>query len=91
MIGFYIGLAVVLVLLVRVSIRIVRQYQRIALFRLGRMVGTRGPGLVLVIPIVDRPGPGRPARAGSGNPTPERDHRGQRHQLDRLHLLHESH
>jgi regulator of protease activity HflC (stomatin/prohibitin superfamily) len=25
------------------------------LFRLGRMVGTRGPGLVLIIPVVDRP------------------------------------
>jgi regulator of protease activity HflC (stomatin/prohibitin superfamily) len=58
MIAFYIGLAVVLVLLVllvRFSIRIVREYQRIVLFRLGRMVGTRGPGLVLLIPIVDRP------------------------------------
>jgi regulator of protease activity HflC (stomatin/prohibitin superfamily) len=58
MIGFYIGLAVVLVLLVllvRLSIRIVREYQRIVLFRLGRCVGTRGPGLVLIIPIVDRP------------------------------------
>ena len=47
MIGFYIGLAVVLVLLVllvRFSIRIVREYQRIVLFRLGRCVGTRGPG-----------------------------------------------
>ena len=58
MIGFYISLAVVLVLLVllvRFSIRIVREYQRIVLFRLGRCVGTRGPGLVLIIPIVDRP------------------------------------
>jgi regulator of protease activity HflC (stomatin/prohibitin superfamily) len=58
MIGFYIGLAVVLVLLVllvRLAIRIVREYQRIVLFRLGRMVGTRGPGLVLIIPVVDRP------------------------------------
>ncbi|HEX6676359.1 MAG TPA: SPFH domain-containing protein [Actinomycetes bacterium] len=58
MIGFYIGLAVVLVvvvLLARLAIRIVREYQRIVLFRLGRMVGTRGPGLVLIIPVVDRP------------------------------------
>jgi regulator of protease activity HflC (stomatin/prohibitin superfamily) len=58
MIGFYIGLAValvLLVLLVRFSIRIVREYQRIVLFRLGRCVGTRGPGLVLIIPLVDRP------------------------------------
>jgi regulator of protease activity HflC (stomatin/prohibitin superfamily) len=58
MIAFYIALAVVLVLLVglvRLGIRIVREYQRIVLFRLGRSLGTRGPGLVVLIPIVDRP------------------------------------
>ncbi len=43
------------ILVVRFSIRIVREYQRIVLFRLGRCVGTRGPGLVLLIPVVDRP------------------------------------
>ena len=43
------------IVLVRFSIRIVREYQRIVLFRLGRCVGTRGPGLVLLIPVVDRP------------------------------------
>jgi len=42
-------------LLLRYAIRIVREYQRIVLFRLGRCVGTRGPGLVIIIPIVDRP------------------------------------
>ncbi len=36
------------------SIRIVREYQRIVLFRLGRAVGTRGPGLVFINPAVDR-------------------------------------
>jgi regulator of protease activity HflC (stomatin/prohibitin superfamily) len=54
---FWIALAVVLVLLVllvRYSVKIVREYQRVVLFRLGRSVGTRGPGLVLLIPIVDR-------------------------------------
>ncbi len=43
------------ILVVRFSIRIVREYQRIVLFRLGRCVGTRGPGLILLIPVVDRP------------------------------------
>ena len=43
------------IVLVRFSIRIVREYQRIVLFRLGRCVGTRGPGLILLIPVVDRP------------------------------------
>jgi len=36
------------------SVRILREYQRVVLFRLGRAVGTRGPGLVLVNPITDR-------------------------------------
>ncbi|MBI3649026.1 MAG: SPFH/Band 7/PHB domain protein [Actinobacteria bacterium] len=36
-------------------VRIVREYQRIVLFRLGRCVGTRGPGLIFLIPFLDRP------------------------------------
>jgi len=36
------------------SIRVVREYERLVVFRLGRLVGERGPGLVLLIPIVDR-------------------------------------
>jgi hypothetical protein len=33
----------------------VREYERLVVFRLGRLVGERGPGLVLLIPIIDRP------------------------------------
>src|SRR5437879_1478420 len=36
------------------AIRIVREYERLVVFRLGRLVGERGPGVVLLIPIVDR-------------------------------------
>src|SRR5579864_7476367 len=36
------------------SVKIIREYQRIVLFRLGRAVGTRGPGLVLINPVTDR-------------------------------------
>jgi regulator of protease activity HflC (stomatin/prohibitin superfamily) len=56
--GLLIALIVVVLLFLlvaRYSIRVVREYQRLVLFRLGRMVGTRGPGLVLLIPVVDRP------------------------------------
>ncbi len=48
-------IVLLVILVVRYSIRIVREYQRIVLFRLGRCVGTRGPGLILLIPVVDRP------------------------------------
>ena len=36
------------------GIKIVREYQRIVLFRLGRAIGVRGPGFVLINPITDR-------------------------------------
>ncbi|HVC32368.1 MAG TPA: SPFH domain-containing protein [Chloroflexota bacterium] len=36
------------------SIRIVREYQRLVLFRLGRCVGDRGPGVVWLIPVADQ-------------------------------------
>jgi regulator of protease activity HflC (stomatin/prohibitin superfamily) len=36
------------------AIHIVREYQRLVLFRLGRAIGVRGPGLVIIIPIIDR-------------------------------------
>lgn len=48
--------AVILFALVLVSsaIRVVPEYQRLVVFRLGRSIGARGPGLVFLIPIVDR-------------------------------------
>src|SRR3990172_2247533 len=36
------------------AIRIVPEYQRLVVFRLGRSVGAKGPGIVLLIPVVDR-------------------------------------
>ncbi len=48
--------AVVLVLVVVLAnaIRIVNEYQRLVVFRLGRCIGTKGPGLILLIPVIDR-------------------------------------
>jgi regulator of protease activity HflC (stomatin/prohibitin superfamily) len=37
------------------AIRVVREYDRLVVFRLGRVIGEKGPGLVLLIPLVDRP------------------------------------
>jgi regulator of protease activity HflC (stomatin/prohibitin superfamily) len=58
MVGTIIGLAVgVLVVagLIFISLKIVREYQRVVVFRVGRCIGTKGPGIVLLIPIIDRP------------------------------------
>jgi regulator of protease activity HflC (stomatin/prohibitin superfamily) len=45
---------VVVVLFLANAIRIVNEYQRLIVFRLGRCIGTKGPGLVLLIPVIDR-------------------------------------
>jgi len=48
-------LVIVLLLIVaRMSIRIVRQYEQGVLFRLGRVIGVRMPGLRFIIPVIDR-------------------------------------
>ncbi|RCK73684.1 MAG: putative stomatin/prohibitin-family membrane protease subunit YbbK [Anaerolineae bacterium] len=50
-----IGVVVVLaVLFLASAIRIVPEYQRLVVFRLGRCIGSRGPGIVLLIPVIDR-------------------------------------
>src|SRR5436309_2888517 len=50
-----IGIAVILLLIILpAAIKIVPEYQRMMVFRLGRAIGTKGPGLILLIPIVDR-------------------------------------
>jgi len=45
---------VVLFLLLVSAIRVLNEYERGVIFRLGRLIGSKGPGLVLLIPIVDR-------------------------------------
>jgi regulator of protease activity HflC (stomatin/prohibitin superfamily) len=50
-----VGVVVLLFLLiVPQMIRIVREYQRLMVFRLGRALGAKGPGLVILIPFVDK-------------------------------------
>ncbi|MEA2580963.1 MAG: hypothetical protein QOE83_1855 [Actinomycetota bacterium] len=52
-----IALAVIVLLVIIFlanAIRIVREYQRLVVFRLGRLLGTKGPGLILLIPFIDK-------------------------------------
>jgi regulator of protease activity HflC (stomatin/prohibitin superfamily) len=42
------------VILMAYSIRILREYERGVIFRLGRLVGAKGPGLILLIPVIDK-------------------------------------
>jgi regulator of protease activity HflC (stomatin/prohibitin superfamily) len=50
----FVLLAAGLAALVATSVRVVREYERAVVFRLGRLMPVRGPGLVLLIPLVDR-------------------------------------
>jgi regulator of protease activity HflC (stomatin/prohibitin superfamily) len=45
---------IVIVVIVAYSIRVIREYQRAVVFRLGRLIGAKGPGLIFLIPIIDR-------------------------------------
>jgi regulator of protease activity HflC (stomatin/prohibitin superfamily) len=49
-----VGVIIVLVLLLWNGIKVVREYQRLVVFRLGRSSGASGPGLIYLIPIVDK-------------------------------------
>ncbi|MBM4464460.1 MAG: SPFH/Band 7/PHB domain protein [Chloroflexi bacterium] len=52
---FIVGFLLVLALiLLAMAVRIVPEYRRLVVFRLGRCVGEKGPGLVFLIPFVDR-------------------------------------
>ena len=48
----FVGFAILVIL--ANSIKVVREYERLVVFRLGMLVAERGPGLVLLIPIVER-------------------------------------
>ena len=53
---FVIGIIGVFVLMIITnSIKIVRDYQRLVIFRLGKSIGCKGPGLVILIPFIDKP------------------------------------
>src|SRR5579885_1282900 len=48
------GIVVVLVVLVVSGLKVVREYERMVVFRLGRLVGARGPGIIYVIPGIEK-------------------------------------
>jgi len=50
----YAIVAVIAIALVASTIKIVREYERLVVFRLGRLIGAGGPGVAFVIPIVNR-------------------------------------
>ncbi len=52
--SLYLGILIIIFLILSQAIKIVKEYERGVIFRLGRVVGAKGPGLIILIPIVDR-------------------------------------
>ena len=49
-----VAVAIAIGLLLASAIRILREYERAVVFRLGRLLGPRGPGLIFLIPLIDK-------------------------------------
>jgi regulator of protease activity HflC (stomatin/prohibitin superfamily) len=45
---------ILLIFILASAIRVLREYERAVIFRLGRLIDVKGPGLILLIPVIDR-------------------------------------
>src|SRR6476646_3189759 len=52
--GVLVVLAIFALIALGAAVKVLREYQRGVIFRLGRLIATKGPGLILLIPLVDR-------------------------------------
>jgi len=52
--GGYLGAIIIIVLILTSAIKVIPEYQRGVVFRLGRVTEPKGPGIVVIIPIIDR-------------------------------------
>jgi len=50
----YIVVAIIVLIILSMAVKVVTEYERGVIFRLGRLIGAKGPGLFLIIPFVDR-------------------------------------
>jgi regulator of protease activity HflC (stomatin/prohibitin superfamily) len=54
LIGWAIPIVILVIIILPQAVRILREYERGVIFRLGKLLGAKGPGLIFLIPIVDR-------------------------------------
>src|SRR6202022_3813073 len=54
LVSWIIPLIILAIIILPQAIRILREYERGVIFRLGKLLGAKGPGLIFLIPIVDR-------------------------------------
>ena len=51
---FLVSIVVVVFIILAAAIRILKEYERGVIFRLGRLIGAKGPGLIILIPFIDK-------------------------------------
>ena len=54
LIGWLVPIIILIIIILPQAVRILREYERGVIFRLGKLLGAKGPGLIFLIPIVDR-------------------------------------
>src|SRR5213082_482252 len=52
--GWVAPIVILAVIILPQAVRILREYERGVIFRLGKLVGAKGPGMIMLIPVVDR-------------------------------------
>ncbi|MEM0088873.1 MAG: slipin family protein [Archaeoglobaceae archaeon] len=50
---YYWGIALIILVFLLSAIRVVKEYERGVIFRLGRLIGAKGPGIFFIIPLLD--------------------------------------
>ncbi|MGI0073661.1 MAG: slipin family protein [Nitrosotalea sp.] len=45
---------IIVLIILASSIKVIREYERVVVFRLGRLIGAKGPGVIIILPVVDR-------------------------------------
>jgi len=58
-IGYDTGIAaavvgIIILIILASSIKVIREYERVVVFRLGRLIGAKGPGVIIILPVIDR-------------------------------------
>lgn len=53
-VGYLIGAVIAIVVILPAVIRVLKEYERGVIFRLGRVIKLRGPGIIVLIPLVDK-------------------------------------
>ena len=53
-IGWAVPIIILIIIILPQAVRVLREYERAVIFRLGKLLGAKGPGLIFLIPIVDR-------------------------------------